>query len=499
MKHTLSFLALLTFGLSACQVQSERDPLAPFIIPRHAEAPFEMPSVATVNIPAYSVDLPDFGAKGDGGTLCTEAFAAAMKALEEKGGGHLVVPSGIWLTGPIQFVSNVDLHVEQGALVLFTTDYDAYPEVTTIYEGNTSTRKMAPLYAYEVNNIAITGSGSFDGQGQAWRPSKKGKFTSSQWSTLTSGSGVEVNSVWYPNAKEDDLKGVEDKPDMRRVTNRPVLLDFIRCNRVLLKDATFSNSPAWNIHPLMCEDLVIDNVTIRNPWFAQNGDGLDLESCNRVLILNSTFDVGDDAICIKSGKDKEGRDWKRPCQNVIIDGCTVLHGHGGFVIGSEMSSGANNIYVHNCLFNGTDTGLRMKSTRGRGGVIENIYIDQINMVAISGDAFTFDLYYANKPVGGKADKDSSAEDAVPPVTEETPCFRNLYISNVICQGAKRAIWFNGLPEMPLENLQMCNSLFVADKGCEMHYAKDITFENVTIQNSKGERVVTADVTNFVEK
>lgn len=464
-----------------------------------AQVPFDMPEVATPVIPDYSVQLTDYGAIGDGGTLCTEAFGAAMKALEAKGGGHLNVPSGIWLTGPIQFVANVDLHVEQGALVLFTTEYDAYPEVTTIYEGNTSTRKMAPLWAYEVDNISITGPGSFDGQGEAWRPSKKGKFTGDQWKKLTSGSGIEQKSVWYPNAKEDELKGTPEQPDMRRATQRPVLLEFTRCNRVLLQDATFSNSPAWNVHPLMCDDLTIDHVNIRNPWYAQNGDGLDLESCNRVRIINSTFDVGDDAICIKSGKDKEGRDWKRPCQNVVIEGCTVLHGHGGFVIGSEMSSGARNIYVHNCLFNGTDTGLRMKSTRGRGGVIENIYIDQVNMSHIGGDAFTFDLYYSNKPVGGKADKDASASDPVPPVSEETPCFKNLYISNIVCQGAQRAVWFNGLPEMPLENLQMRNSLFVSEKGCEMHYTKDILFENVTIQNSVGERIKAEDSENFVEK
>jgi len=464
-----------------------------------AQCPFEMPEVAIPQIPDYQVSVADFGAVGDGGTLCTDAFAQAMKALEAKGGGHLNVPSGIWLTGPIQFVSKVDLHVEQGALVLFTTEYDAYPEVQTYYEGNSSTRKMAPLWAYEVNDVAITGPGTFDGQGQAWRPSKKGKFTAAQWQELTAGSGIEQKGVWYPNAKEDELKGTSEKPDMRRVLGRPVLLEFTRCNRVLLQDATFANSPAWNVHPLMCDDVTIDHVQIRNPWYAQNGDGLDLESCNRAIVRNSTFDVGDDAICIKSGKDKEGRDWHRPCQNVIIEGCTVLHGHGGFTIGSEMSSGARNIYVHNCLFNGTDTGLRLKSTRGRGGVVENIYIDQINMCAIAGDAFTFDLYYANKPVAGKADKDSSADDAVPQVTEETPCFKNLYISNVVCQGAKRAIWFNGLPEMPLENLQMRNSRFVADRGCEMHYAKDITFENVTILQAQGERIKVQDVMNFVEK
>jgi len=245
--------------------------------------------------------------------------------------------------------------------------------------------------------------------------------------------------------------------------------------------------------------VTLDHVTIRNPWYAQNGDGLDLESCNRAIIRNSTFDVGDDAICIKSGKDKEGRDWKMPCQNVIIEGCTVLHGHGGFVIGSEMSSGARNIYVNNCLFNGTDTGLRMKSTRGRGGVVENIYVSNINMVNIGGDAFTFDLYYANKPVVGKADGDSSSGDAVPQVSEETPCFRNLHIANITCQGAARAIYFNGLPEMPLDNLTLSNSLFVCRKGAEMHYAKNILFDNVKIQQSVGDRLTKTDVTAFVEK
>jgi len=493
MKHALS----VSFALTLAAMQS--------IAAQHTQkieqpkAPFEMPEVAQVEIPDYTVQITDFGAKGDGGSLCTEAFASAMKTLQAKGGGHLNVPSGIWLTGPIQFVSNVDLHVEQGALVLFTTDYDAYPEVTTIFEGNTSTRKMSPLWAYEVENIAITGSGTFDGQGEAWRPSKKGKFTAGQWAELTSGFGIEQKGVWYPNAKDDELKGTAEKPDTRRVLGRPTLLEFTRCNRVLLQDATFANSPAWNVHPLMCEDIILSHVNIRNPWYAQNGDGLDLESCNRAMILNSTFDVGDDAICIKSGKDKEGRLWHRPCQNVIIEGCTVLHGHGGFTIGSEMSSGARKIYVHNCLFIGTDTGLRLKSTRGRGGVVEDIYIDQINMSHIGGDAFTFDLYYANKPIAGKADKDASASDPVPAVTEETPCFKNLYISNVICQGAKRAIWFNGLPEMPLDNLQMRNSFFVADKGCEMHYAKNILFENVRIQQSVGERIKVQDVVGFVEK
>ena len=204
------------------------------------------------------------------------------------------------------------------------------------------------LYYAKLNKDMISFKGGIDAKAAVDEKCEVGRIV------MTSGKGIEMKNVWYPDAKNDEFAGKPGKPDMRRVTQRPVLLEFTSCQRVLLKDATFSNSPAWNIHPLKCEDVTIDHVTIRNPWYAQNGDGLDLESCNRAIIKNSTFDVGDDAICIKSGKNKEGRDWKMPCQNVVIEGCTVLHGHGGFVIGSEMSSGARNIYVNNCLFNGTN-------------------------------------------------------------------------------------------------------------------------------------------------
>lgn len=453
------------------------------------KCPFAMPEVARPNIPDYEVHLTDFGAVSNGSTLCTDAFDKAMKSLAQKGGGRLVVPLGIWLTGPIQFENNCELHVETGALILFTADFDAYPTVEATYEGQKSTRKMSPLWAYEKHDIAITGKGTFDGQGQFWRPSKKGKFTSAQWKELTSGDGIEHNNIWYPNAKADSEAGTPGKPDMRRVLQRPVLLEFTRCQRVLIQDCTLSNSPAWNTHPFMCEDVTLERVNIRNPWYAQNGDGLDLESANRAIIKDCSFDVGDDAICIKSGKDAEGRSWKKPCQNVIVEGCTVMHGHGGFVIGSEMSSGARNIWVHNCLFNGTDCGLRMKSTRGRGGVIENIFIDKINMVNIGGDAFTFDMYYSNKPAAGNSDKDTSATDPIPNVSEETPSFKKLYISNIVCQGAQRAIWFNGLPEMPLSELKMKNSLFDCYQGVEMHHTKNIEFENVIIVNTIGSQYI----------
>lgn len=470
---TKKFLALSLFLLVAITAFSK-------------SIPFAMPKVNRPVIPNRSVNIADFGAKNDGTQLCTQAFAEAMKTLAKKGGGKIIVPAGIWFTGPIEFESNIELHTEVGALIVFTEDYDAYPVKEVLFEGNTMKRKQSPLYAFGKENIAITGHGTFDGNGQAWRPTKKVKLTANQWKDLVASGGSVEKDIWYPEIKE-------------RAYDRPVLLEFMSCKKVLLEGVTFSNSPAWNVHPCVCEDVTIENVNIKNPWFAQNGDGLDLESCTRANIINTTFDVGDDAICIKSGKDAEGRRMGKPCQYVYISGCTVLHGHGGFVIGSEMSGGAHHIYIENCVFNGTDTGIRFKSTRGRGGLVENIYLDNIRMRNIAEDAFTFSLYYANKPVGGKADADTSSEDAIPEVTEETPCFRNIYLNDIICHGAKRAIYFNGLPEMPIDNVQMKNSLFVSENGADLNYAKNLLFENVKIKNSKGERVTTNSVNNLIEK
>lgn len=418
-------------------------------------------SMPLPQIPDYSVNIKDFN--GD--------FNRAMKALSEMGGGRLIVPAGIWNTGPIEFENNCELHVEAGALVLFKSDYDAYKDVEVVYEGQKIRKKMSPLYAYNKHDVAITGRGSFDGNGQDWRPVKRSKMTESQWKELIKKGGTVENDVWIPEIRE-------------RSKTRPVMLDFIKCERVLLQDATFSNSPAWNLHPFLCKNVMIEGVTVRNPWYSQNGDGIDLECCDGAIIRNTSLDVGDDGICIKAGRDKEGRELKAPCQNVLIENCTVYHGHGGFTIGSEMSSGVKNVFVRNCTFIGTDAGLRFKSTRGRGGVVEYIYIQDINMVDIAGDAITFDLYYANRSVLEGYETGSSASDPVPPVTEETPSFRQIYAVNVNCQGAKRAIYMNGLPEMPIEYVMLRNVNITADKGVVTKNVRNIMTQDVTVNGKK---------------
>ena len=219
------------------------------------------------------------------------------------------------------------------------------------------------------------------------------------------------------------------------------------------------------------------NITVRNPHYSTNGDGIDIEACENVLLTGSSFDVGDDAICIKSGKDADGRRHAVPCKNLIIKDCTVYHGHGGFVVGSEMSGGVENIWVSDCRFLGTDVGLRFKSTRGRGGVVKNIWCDNIYMKDIVSYGVIFNLYYAGVAASDKGD-DASAD--MQPVDETTPEFRDMHISNVVCSGARQAIYINGLPELPVSNLDFRNCVFTAAKGAEVHFAQNITFDNVRV-------------------
>ena len=251
-----------------------------------------------------------------------------------------------------------------------------------------------------------------------------------------------------------------------------------------MEGVTFKNSPSWCLHPLSCEHITIKGVKVFNPWYSQNGDALDLESCNYALVIDNVFDAGDDAICIKSGKDEDGRRRGEPCQNVIVKNNVVLHGHGGFVVGSEMSGGVKNIYVSDCTFLGTDVGLRFKSTRGRGGVVENIHIHNINMIDIPHEALLFDLFYGGKGAGEETDEELAArmKVAVPPVTEETPAFRDIYISDVTVNGAGRAMFFNGLPEMPIRNIDIKNvDITNAKSGIVISQAENVTIENTNVE------------------
>lgn len=459
---------------------------------------FKMAKVQEPVIPKNSVNLKDFGAVSGGYVLNTKAFADAIEAVSKKGGGKVIIPPGIWLTGPIILKSNLELHTERGALIKFSPDKSLYPIIETSFEGLNTWRCISPIYGKNLENVAFTGSGVWDGSGEVWRMLKKGKVTESQWKKVISSGGVlnESKTSWYPseqyvkgnqNADQNVRADLKTKEQFEEIHDflRPVMVSIQNSKRVLFDGPVFQNSPAWNIHPLMIEDLIVRNVTVRNPWYSQNGDGLDVESCKNVLVENSSFDVGDDAICIKSGKDKDGRDRGVPCENIIVKNNIVYHGHGGVTVGSEMSGGVKNLHVSNCTFMGTDVGLRFKSTRGRGGVVENIYISDIFMTDIPSQAISFDLYYGGKSIAETLEEGgATVKNKMMPVNVETPQFKNISIKNITISGAKQAVFLQGLPEMNLENIEITNLTAKAENGFSIIDANGIKISNAKLDISK---------------
>jgi polygalacturonase len=453
MKMIRSFVVLLfiTVGLS-CESAHAAPPSGDWM------SGFKMPAVAEPRIPARTARVSDFGALPDGRTLCTDAIAKGIDALAQQGGGRLVFPAGVWLTGPIVMRSHIALHTEEGALIQFSNDLSLFQAPGLIHGEN-------------LEDIAITGPGIIDGAGDAWRHLKKGKLTESQWKTMTAKGGrfADKGRTWYPRASED--------------TWRPKLMVLRDCKRVLLEGTTFQNSPDWNLHPHFCEDVTIRHVIVRNPWYSQNGDGLDIDACRNVIVRGTRLDVGDDALCLKSGKEPDA--WKvgRACENILIEDCVVYHGHGGFTIGSEMSGGVRNVRINNCVFIGTDIGLRFKTQRGRGAIVENVYISNIRMTNIPTDAISFNMYY-----GGAApedEKDTTGESKAMAVNEGTPQFRNIFIQDVQCRGARRAVQLQGLPEMPIRGIHLRNVAISATRGVICQDAQDITLEGVEILQKEG--------------
>lgn len=480
MKKNLLTLILLCLAVSISAQTNKYDYL-------FKNLPFSMPKVQSTSFPERTISLTDYKISGDGQTNHQKTIQKAIDELHAKGGGKLIVPSGTWLTGPIVMKSNINLCISKGAILLFSPDINEYKLIETSYEGQPAKRQQSPITAESCTNIAITGEGLIDGNGEVWRPLKKEKVTNNQWKRITGNGGFfRRPDLWAP--AEKDLA-------------RPVMVHLINCKKVLLQGVIFQNSPAWNIHPELCEDLIIDGIDVRNPSYAQNGDGIDLESCKNCIIVNTTLDVGDDGICLKSGKDAAGRKRAKATENVLIDGCTVYASHGGFVIGSEMSGGVKNIKCTNCQFSGTDIGLRFKSCRGRGGVVENIWLENISMINILADAIRFNLYYGGKSAVEELEDGTKrpAKIAAEPLSEATPSFRKIHIKNITCAGANRALYFNGLPEMPVKQITMENVSITADEPGELVYCDDIQMKNVNIIAKNGKPVPEYYCTRIVKK
>ena len=409
-----------------------------------------------------------FGAKNDSSALATKAIAAAINAAVKKGGGTIFFPAGKYLTGPIHLKSNITIFIDAGAELHFSDNFDHYlPMVQSRWEG-TDVMNFSPLfYAYKAENIAITGRGLINGHGKKWWDFSEGyneKNPRSKW------------QLEFDRLNKDILR--PDLPGwVERGFLRPPFIQPMYCKNVLIEGITIINSPFWTVNPEFCENVTITKVTINNPK-SPNTDGINPESCKYVHISDCHISVGDDCITIKSGKDRAGRKMATPAENYTITNCTMLSGHGGVVIGSEMSGDVRKITISNCIFDGTDRGIRIKSARGRGGIVEEIRVDNIIMKNIRDQAIVMDMQYAR----------TQPE----PVSERTPKFRNIHFSNITAQ-TNEAVFLNGLAEMPIEDISFYDVQFDAKTGIVIKEAKNIELHQVRVTTTQGPAISVENV------
>jgi DNA sulfur modification protein DndE len=481
-----------------CQSIKEQNlPLVKYLAPSDFKEKYayQLPKIYTPHFKKDTFNILNYGAIADGFTLNSVAINKTIDECAKAGGGTVLVPRGSFVTGPIIMKSNINLHLAKGTLIIYTKDFDQYPLVRSAFEGVDAARCQSPLVAENLENIGITGEGIMNGNGFYWRPIKKDKMTDSQWKAHQKSYGGVISAdgrTWYCSPKAllaaktnnigkltegKTLKDFEDVKDYMR----PNMIRISQCKNVLIQDVTFENSPAWTTHVTMSEHITIRNLKVKNIWYGANTDALDLESCKNALVEDCNFDTGDDGITIKSGRDADGRKRGMPTKDVIVKNCVVYHAHGGFVVGSEMSGGVNNMFVSNCTFIGSDIGLRFKTTRGRGGMVENIYVNNINMKDIPAEAILFDMYYmAKDPVVLAGEKREPPVVESKLVDETTPQFQNFYFRNITCNGAAKGILVRGIPEMHIKNILIENAVIQADEGIDIQEVSNITLNNVTM-------------------
>ena len=443
-KLTLSLL-LLSALLTGCGNGSKS------INQSEKKIPFDFPDLKPPVFRDQVYNIRDYGAKsGDTTFLNTEAIRNAIEACHNAGGGKVIVPAGVWLTGPVHLKSNVNLHLEEGSELMFSQRYDDYLPVVLIQRGGSFCYNYSPLvYARDCENIAVTGTGVLNGRGQVWWPWTKRQPGMTQLFQMSK-AGVPI---------EERVFGTEE------AGVRPPFIQFLECKNVLLQGVTVKDGPSWNVHPVFCENLIIRDIKIMSPH-GPNNDGINPDGCKNVLIEDCFIDAGDDAITLKAGRDEEAWKFARPLENVVIRRCTTKWGHGGFVIGSEMSAGVKNILVEDCHFDGTSRGLRFKSQAGRGGIVENVWARNITMENIRNEAIRFNLLYYSKPVEG--------------TLINPPTFRNIHIENITCESARVAIELTGLPGNYLRELYFKNVHIKARRGLISRDVHDISFDNVRI-------------------
>ena len=446
----------------------------------YKDLPCAVEQVQEIVIPDYTVTLTDFGAVGDGQTDCSEAFAQAIKHLKKQGGGHLIVPNGKWLTGPIKLISNFDLHLENQATIVFSPNRELYVQSSdSLRDG--SKKCNALIRGSKIENVSITGRGTLDGQGIYWRPVKQKKVDEEIWDEVNAMGGVlrpdgdsKNWKIWYPYnlKKEYNVPNIASDPIIQEKM-RPHLVNITDSKNVLLENVHLLNSPKFHFVPTRVQNLIIDGVNIRCPHWAQNGDAMDPGNVQVALIVNCNISCGDDGICMKGGVAEKGVE-AGPQRDFLITNDTVYAAHGGFVIGSEFSGGMQRLVVKDCYFDGTDIGCRFKSAPGRGGWCEDIYCQNIIMKNMQQSAILISSGYADKGAGVSA-TDKDKKDAF------FPDWSNITFRNITCVGSKQAVDIQGLKGKPVHNILFDNVMIIGNKnGVKLENAEDINFVNCQI-------------------
>lgn len=441
-------ILLLSGGLIGCATERMTEPekIAPIT------APFPMPQLERPKFANRIVDIREHGAEAGGAVKNTAAFAKAIEACAAAGGGRVLVPAGRWLTGPIHLRSQIELHLAEGAEIIFSDQPADYLPVVLVRVGGIELYNYSPfIYAKDCENVAITGPGKLNGNAKAWHSWAR-KESKEFFQLAAKGVPVEKRIFGTPEA-----------------AIRPNFVVFWNCRNVLMEGFTIGGGANWTIHPVYCENVIIRRVHVLTD--GPNNDGIDPESCRNVLIEHCVFDTGDDCVVLKSGYNEDGWRVARPMENLVMRWCSSKRGHGGLVIGSEMSGDVRNVYVHDCEFTGTDRAVRIKSKRGRGGVVENVWAENLRVKNMQREVIIMNMDYG------------SDRNAVS--NERAPLFRNVHFKNITGEGAPAAIRLTGLEDSLIQNITFEDITITSTEGVLATNVQRLTFDRVKIIPAQG--------------
>ena len=417
-----------------------------------SQVPVILKRIVPPEFPDREFSIADFGAIAGGETNCSDAFKSAIAACARSGGGRVIVPPGKFLTGPIHLRSNVELHLSAGAEIIFSDHFEDYLPPVFVRVGGIELYNYSPLiYARDCTNIAVTGPGKLNGNAKAWW----------EWRRKEGAHFVEMAARGVP--VEQRVFGTPE------AAIRPSFLSFVSCTNILLEDFTIGSGPNWTIHPIYCLNTTIRRVNVDTD--GPNNDGIDPDSCRDLLVEDCTFSTGDDCVVLKSGYNEDGWRVNRPTENVIMRRCFSKRGHGGLVVGSEMSGDVRNVFMYDCEFDGTDRAIRIKSRRGRGGVVENLWARDLKVKNMQREVVILNMDYS--------------ADRKPAANEKPPVFRNMVISNVTGDGAPMAMLISGLSDSPVENIRFENMTIHSKRGVVAKDVRGIVFDKVQVTPEKG--------------